>query len=305
MRRIVAALFVLSLSCGGGRTEGTLSAAASIPGNGGGNSGHGEVDLDGTPDLVVRSDMLGGQWMVRDETFDADACSVVEGGVQPGDHRVIRFTVGVANIGDADVFIGDPNAHFTPYGDPNGESDGLFEFASCHHHFHFKNYTTYQLIDPATGKTWRAAKRGFCMLDTDPNPAWLGEPARAKIFDNCGAWGVPGYQGISHGWTDTYRFFLGGQYFVLDGGDGQEVVPPGRYTLRITANPPFKGGKGAACPFKDPNGFCHTLRESNYDNNVAEVTLDIPAHPGRSGVGPAVGQPEPTSKEEKERCGEK
>jgi hypothetical protein len=150
----------------------------------------------------------------------------------------------------------------------------------------------YELIDPASGRVWRAAKRGFCMLDTDPNPAYLGEPSRPGIFNNCGTRTIAGFQGVSHGWTDTYRFDLGGQYFVLDGGDGQADVPPGAYVLRITANPRYKSSRSNPCRFQDPlTGDCHALEESNYANNVAEVTIVIPDHPGRTGVGPASGTP--------------
>ena len=236
-------------------------------------------DLTGTPDLMVRNDMLGGQWVVRIEKLSATFCSVIEGEVTPGDRKLVRFTVGIANIGDADIFVGDPNEHVAA-------GDGLFEFAECHNHYHFRNYAKYELIDPATGKVWRAAKRGFCMLDTDPNPAWLGLPPRSPYYLSCGAIGVPGNQGVSVGHTDTYRFFLGGQYFVLDGGDGQAVVPPGRYIIRITANPPFTPAAGEPCPYSDSRGFCHMLRESNYDNNVGQVEIAIPDHPGREGVGP-------------------
>jgi hypothetical protein len=286
---LVLGLWTLA-GCGEDLSQvGGTHAGSSVPGNQGGNGHSPPIDLVGTPDLQVRSDMLGKQWLTKDETFAADECAAIEGGVSAGDHPVLRFTVGVANIGDADLYIGDPNAHFTPYGDPNGTSDGLFEFANCHHHFHFKHYVKYELISDA-GQVWRAAKRGFCMLDTDPDPAWLGEPSRAKLFDNCGSWGVAGNQGISHGWSDTYRFDLPGQFFVLDGGDGQPVVPPGNYTLRITANPPFVAGPGEACPHLDAKGFCHTLPESNYDNNVAETTLAVTDHPGRTGLGPAAGQ---------------
>lgn len=243
------------------------------------------IDLDGTPDLVVRQDMLGGQWLVRDENLSPTACSVIEGGITPGLRRLVRFTVGVANRGDADIYVGDPQAHVSA-------GDGLFEFAQCHAHYHFKNYALYELIDPATGRVWKAAKRGFCMLDTDPNPAYLGEAARDPNFVNCGTTTIPGNQGISHGWTDTYRFDLGGQYFVLDGGDGQPEVPPGSYIIRITANPPYQESASNPCRFRDPvTGQCHALLESNYANNVAEVTIQIPAHPGRDGVGPLAGAP--------------
>ncbi len=242
-------------------------------------SPHSTLDLDGLPDLQL-SDSLGQQWVVRDEHLAANFCSVIEGGIEPGVRRLVRFTVTINNIGNADIFIGDPN---------NPEYTDLFEFAECHHHYHFKNYAVYELIDPRTGYKWRAAKRGFCMLDTDPVPAADGsEPPRPPQFHNCGAIGIAGYQGISHGWADTYRFFLGGQFFVLDGGDGQAPVPPGDYLVRVTANPPFSPDKRGNCPrAKDPlTGLCHNFAESDYTNNISEALITIPAHPGRDGVGP-------------------
>lgn len=242
----------------------------------------------GLPNLIVRSDVLGQQWLVRDEDLSPVACSVEEGGVTPGLRRLVRFTVMTPNIGDADIFIGDPNDHIAA-------NDGLYEFASCHGHYHFRHYAIYQLIDPRTGKVWKAAKRGFCMLDTDPNPAYLPGPVPKEWkYRSCGGIGIPGNQGISAGWADTYRFYLGGQYFVLDGGDGQPVVPPGEYVIRVTVNPPFVAKKGEACPYKDPNGFCHQLPESNYNDNVGETIINIPDHPGRAGVGPLAGDNSPT-----------
>jgi hypothetical protein len=145
-------------------------------------------------------------------------------------------------------------------------------------------------VDPRTGQIWRAAKRGFCMLDTDPNPVPVGGvPPKQGQFKSCGAIGIPGNQGISAGWADTYRFTLAGQYFVLDGGDGQPVVPPGDYIIRITVNPPFVAQAGEPCPNLDTHGFCHQLPETNYDDNVGEATISIPSHPGRKGVGPLAG----------------
>src|SRR5256885_12442953 len=52
----------------------------------------------------------------------------------------------------------------------------------------------------------------------------------------------------SKGWADVYIWKLGGQYFILDGGDGQAEVPPGEYIIRITVNPPFSPVKGEPCP---------------------------------------------------------
>jgi hypothetical protein len=248
------------------------------------------------PDLIVREDVLAHQWVVRDETFAANLCSVIEGGVTPGDHRVVRFTVMTPNVGDADINLGDPNEHVA-------SNDGLYEFASCHNHFHFRHYALYELVDPTTGHVWRAAKRGFCMLDTDPNPAYFGQPARSHQFRSCGRVGIPGNQGISAGWADTYRFFLGGQYFVLDGGDGQLSVPAGTYVIRITVNPPFTpSAPGDVCRNLDTRtGLCHQLPESNYENNIGQVTITIPDHPGKHGVGPLAGSATPSAQDEIEQ----
>ena len=249
-----------------------------------GNSG--AIAVNG-PNLSVREDVLGSQWVVRDENISAAACSAIEGGVTPGLRRLVRFTVMTPNTGNEDIFVGDPNVHFAA-------NDGLFEFASCHNHFHFRHYALYELVDPRTGQVWRAAKRGFCMLDTDPNPVPVGGvPPRAGKYRNCGAIGIPGNQGITAGWADTYRFTLAGQYFVLDGGDGQAPVPPGDYIIRITVNPPFVAEKNEPCPNVDSAGFCHQLPETNYNDNVGVTAISIPAHPGRKGVGPLAGNNEP------------
>ncbi len=242
------------------------------------------AQAQGLPDLIVRTDIMERQWVVRDEKLSPEFCSVIEGEVTPGLRRLVRFTVMTANVGTADINIGDPRVHYQA-------NDGLFEFASCHEHFHFRNYAIYEMIDPRTGKVWKAAKRGFCMLDTDPNPAYLGEAPRSPEYHSCGTLTVAGNQGISHGWTDTYRFTLGGQYFVLDGGDGQPVVPAGDYIIRITANPPYKATKSDPCRFQDQNGLCHALLESNYDNNAGEVLITIPDRPGKTGIGPLAGTP--------------
>jgi lysyl oxidase len=232
------------------------------------------------PDLIVRGDILSQQWVERDEDIGA-VCSAEEGNVTPGRRRIVRFTVMTPNIGSADINLGDPNAHIAA-------DDGLYEFASCHSHYHFRHYALYELIG-ANGYVWKAAKRGFCMLDTDPNPAYYGQAPKQGQFKSCGAIGIPGNQGISAGWADTYRFTLPGQYFVLDGGDGQPVVPEGNYRIRITVNPPFTAQNGEPCPNIDTLGFCHQLPESDYTNNTTEVPVFLPSHPGREGAGPLAG----------------
>jgi Lysyl oxidase len=239
------------------------------------------------PDLIVDQASLRQHWVVRTENLPADFCSVQEGEITPGVHQLVRFTVATPNIGDADLVVGDPNAHFEA-------NDGLFEFASCHDHFHFRHYALYELVDPSTGAVWKAAKRGFCMIDIEKYQGYEGDIDK-RHFASCGAIGIPGNQGISKGWSDVYVWKLGGQYFVLDGGDGQPVVPPGAYIIRITVNPPFVAESGELCPNVDSKGFCHTLPESDYENNVSQVSITIPDHNGRQSVGPLKNEPALTS----------
>jgi hypothetical protein len=256
------------------------------------------IDTDGLPDLIVDSKTTQNNWLVRVEDFPAEFCSVQEGGVTPGTHTVVRFTVTTPNVGDADVYIGSPLAHMDPNGDGDfSDQDGLFEFATCHNHFHFQHYATYQLID-SNGKTWKSAKRGFCMLDTDPYNVNNGDGR--WTYRNCGTTERDGFQGISDGWADTYVWQLAGQYFVLDGGDNQPVVPPGVYTIRVTVNPPYAPDGGGNCPrVKDlATGLCHQFAESNYANNVGEATVIIADKPGRTGYGTIKNAPTITAADE-------
>src|SRR6185436_13631320 len=77
-------------------------------------------------------------------------------------------------------------------------------------------------------------------------------------------------------------FFLGGQFFVLDGGDGQEVVPPGDYWIKVEVNPGFDPTDGKCTFAKDSKGKCHNFAESNYDNNSMRALVTIGANNGRS-----------------------
>ena len=88
-------------------------------------------------DLIVDSAALRQHWVVRDEYMAADRCSAIEGNITPGDRKIVRFTVSTPNVGEADLVVGDPNEHVT---------DGLFEFATCHNHHHFRNYAKYELV---------------------------------------------------------------------------------------------------------------------------------------------------------------
>lgn len=257
-----------------------------------------DPDHDGTPDLIVDSPTLGSSWVVYNETVPP-GCTAEEGEVVPGDHRTLRFSVNTPNIGTADVYVGDPNKHFDPNGDGNpADGDGLFEYASCHAHYHFRHYATYELIpvnaDGTLGQGIIAAKRGFCMIDITPYQNDNASP-KAWVYRSCGrpAIGgfpaIPGNQGISVGYADQYNKHLAGQFFVVDN------LPGGRYLIRIHVNPPFTAQNGEPCPFKDPAGFCHMLEESNYSNNVGQVVITLPeGRAGKKGWGPGGGEELPS-----------
>jgi len=259
------------------------------------------VDTGGgrLPDLIVDAKATQNSWRVKEELLDGTLCSVEEGNVTPGTRRLVRFTVSTPNIGDADVFVGSPLKHMDPNGDGDfSDQDGMFEFAKCHNHFHFKHYATYRLIDATTGFEWRAAKRGFCMLDTDPANTNTGDGKRNYL--SCGTKDIDGFQGISHGWADSYVWQLAGQYFVLDGGDGQPVVPPGTYYIEVHVNPPYPPDANGRCPLaKDvTRNECHQFAEKNYSNNVGRALISIPDHLGRDGYGPLKGAADPTAADE-------
>ena len=236
-------------------------------------SSGGIPDLDGVPDLTVDAKKLARSWVIRDE--EATQCAVLEGGVTPGVHRVLRFTATTPNIGTADVYVGNPLDHVAA-------NDGLFEFATCHDHYHFRQYATYELISVATGAVVLAAKRGFCMVDVAQ--AVGGPPGGKRTYDSCGTRSSPGFQGISSGWADSYNRVLDGQFFVVDAAE----TPPGAYLLRITVNPPFACGDGDESRPRDGAGFCHMFAESDYTNNVGETDVTIPSDVKSNGSGPGL-----------------
>jgi hypothetical protein len=239
----------------------------------------------GLPDLVVDADRLAKSWVIYDESFPSTSCSVQESDMTPGDHRVLRFTVSTPNVGFGDVYVGEPLAHMAA-------NDGLFEYAACHAHLHFRNYATYELIDPSGGRVLLAAKRGFCMLDVARFRIASGPKPGKWQYRSCGTLTTPGNQGISSGWADVYNKDLDGQFFVLD--EASAPVAPGAYIIRITVNPPFTCGTGDEARPRDAQGFCHNFAESNYGNNVGEAPVQVPGATVRAtGFGPGSGAPAP------------
>jgi len=159
------------------------------------------------PDLYVIGSAVNP--MISTETFDPSSCAVVEGLVQAGTRRLIRFDTRTGNRGTADLFLGDPT------------NNPLFEFAPCHAHYHFQNYMAYRLRDAQGQIASIGLKVGFCLedgfrLSTNSAPDWLY---------TCD------FQGIQKGWGDFYDMGLDGQWVDITD------VPDGQYTLELEVNP--------------------------------------------------------------------
>lgn len=236
----------------------------------------GVPDHDGLADLVVDRPALERSIIIDEESFGPGNCSAVEGHFAPGRYRVLRFTVWTDNIGTADAYIGDPLVHLDPNGDGDTtDTDGLFEWAPCHGHIHFRHYARYELVpvtdDSSLGAPHLARKAGFCMRDDLPLP---GTDPRSWVYRNCGSLTQHGDQGIAKGWADVYDRSLDGQFFLLS--DPADPVPPGPYLIRITVNPPFtRQAPTDPCPIVDPDGNCRLLEESDYSNNTVTVPVTI------------------------------
>ncbi len=239
---------------------------------------HGIPDLDGLANFIVDSARIATSWTIGSDNVEAGSCTSIEYGITPGLHRVLRFTVSTPNIGNADAVVGDPLAHVDPNHDGDfSDSDGLFEYAPCHNHFHYKHYATYELLPllegGGLGTPIFARKRGFCMDDSEP--FLPGVSSKSWVYRECGTLRTHGSQGVHAGWSDVYVRTLPGQYFVLD--DAEQPTPPGEYVIRVTVNPPYLPDSTDACPVRDEQNFCRVLRESNYTDNVALLHITLPA----------------------------
>lgn len=223
--------------------------------------GNGEgPSVTAVPDLIVDPQTLDHQ-RFETRTFAAGSCSIAEGHVPgPGTFRLMRFTTTYPNIGGADLAIGNPLAH-----------PELFEYDTCHGHYHFKEYADYRLWTTTGYQQWRAlrdatpestlsrdllnanpdirnqmvegAKRGFCIIDVK---RFNNDGPRRPVYTSCAT-----NQGISRGWADEYHMSLDGQWINVTG------LAPGNYMLEVEVNAE------------------HVFTEGSYANNDSAVPVRI------------------------------
>lgn len=176
----------------------------------------------GKPDLTVDPQRVESQMEIVDRYFEpeADACAFAEEAILPvgasgqpaGYRRLLRFDTVVMNAGDGDLVIGDRSDPSNPYAD-------IFYFAECHGHYHMRDFSKYELLQP-DGVSVAAAghKQGFCFTDS------LKYDGGKSSGYNCHN------QGITSGWGDWYYKQLVGQWIDITG------VPAGDYIVQVTIN---------------------------------------------------------------------
>lgn len=217
------------------------------------------------PDLIVSGARLKNSVSFQTEGFAESSCTAKEGGFASGAYRTLRFDVATINVGSEDLYVGNPRAQTDPNqdGDPR---DGLFEWAECHQHYHYRRYAKYELVkvgsDEVTSEPIIARKQGFCMSDN-----FKLSVSGLRRFTSCED------QGISQRWGDIYGASLSGQFFLLSGGSIS--TEPGTYKIRITVNPEYAPEANGVCPVATGDGSCRMFFETDYSNNIAEVELTI------------------------------
>lgn len=182
----------------------------------------------GKPDIMVWIDAASPR--ITTETFSSTACEIEEGTITAGTHKLLRFNTQTRNIGTADLVLGNP------------ASNSMFEWASCHGHYHFRSFAQYRLLDSAGAVVRTGKKVGFCLMDITRFDSGANPSARYTCSN----------QGIQAGWADIYSSNLSGQWIDITG------VPAGNYVLEIIMDP------------------MNLIDELNESNNTGRLNVTIP-----------------------------
>jgi hypothetical protein len=139
----------------------------------------------------------------------------------------------------------------------------VFHRAQGHYHWHFLDFTRYELTEASSQRTVVATsgKQSWCIAPTDaidltlPTAVW--RPMETGLLSACGKEEAQWLrQVLPVGWGDTYWQLAAGQ--TMDITD----VPNGRYYVKVTANP-----EGS-------------LREASMTNNVSYRLVILGGRPG-------------------------
>jgi len=172
-------------------------------------------DNGGLPDLTPDPKRFVSQMEIVDRLFQAGDCELVEGSVGGiGYRRLLRFDTALINGGNGDLVVGSPTDPSNPY-----VQAGLFEFSPCHHHYHIKGFSNYQLLNLDRTIAAQGHKQAFCLEDI-----------LKYSNDNKSNGYTCASQGITSGWADDYFKQLSGQWIDITG------VPEGDYIVHVEIN---------------------------------------------------------------------
>ena len=136
------------------------------------------ADPRGCPDLTIDPGILASVTQVDHHTFLPTDCAVVEGMVAAGDRKLIIFSTQSNNRGPGALTLGNPADH-----------PEWFTFATCHGHYHIKDYADYRLWTPSGYAQWkalRAANPGLCAQQVlDANPGLAAQVIRGNKLGLC------------------------------------------------------------------------------------------------------------------------
>lgn len=189
---------------------------------------------DPMADLVLNAQRLKDEILFDEILVDEKSCAVAEGCVSgTGLRKLLRFSVEAVNQGQALLSV-----------PPPPERPDLFQFSTCHGHYHFNGFATYALLDTEGNEVVQGRKQAYCMEDTVQ--FHQGPGVACEKNHDCAN------QGIQAGWSDLYGNALDCQW--LDITD----VPPGDYQITVSVNPN------------------RAFEELSLDNNTATVDVTIP-----------------------------
>src|SRR5215472_1857061 len=192
----------------------------------------------GKPDLTVDPKRFASQMEIVDRLFDSSSCELIEGSVGgTGYRRLLRFDTVLINGGDGDLVVGSPTDPNNPY-----VQQGVFVFSPCHHHYHIKGFSDYQLLNLDGTVAAQGHKQAFCLEDI-----------LRYTNDNKSNGYTCAFQGITSGWADDYFKQLSGQWIDITG------VPEGDYIVHVEINAAHTFDEGA----------------NNYPD-VIEATIHVP-----------------------------
>ena len=165
----------------------------------------GDPNCSSGPDLTVDEPTLRTS-LTLGTVNGSDGCLVGEGCIAGyGLRDIINFSTRIANIGDADYYIGQPDS-----------ANNQFIFDQCHGHWHYVGYAMYSLYDSLNRPMQGGFKNGFCVMDLQ----CPGGMAKYSCLD----------MGISAQCADIYASGLPCQWIDITD------VPAGRYTLVVRVN---------------------------------------------------------------------